>query len=218
MKWLISLALVLLSCHALPAGEEKARTITFSKDNLDKLPTGWKAGHTGTNGGGVWKVVADGTAPAKKGYVLAQTGKSPSSAFNLCVLDDGSYKDVEVTVEFKANKGDRDQGGGIVWRYIDADNYYVARFNPLEDNYRVYKVVSGKRIELQSKEDIKAPAGEWHKLTIRMVGDRIECLLDGKKHLDLKDDTYKKAGRIGLWTKADAQTSFDQIIITVLKK
>ena len=85
--------------------------------------------------------------------------------------------------------------------------------NPLENNYRVYKVVDGKRTQLETKERLKVPVGEWHELKIKMKGDRIECFLDGKKELDVKDATFTKAGKIGLWTKADAQTAFDYVRI-----
>jgi len=90
--------------------------------------------------------------------------------------------------------------------------------NPLEDNYRVYKVVAGKRIQLGTKEGLKVPEGEWHTLKIKMVGDHIECFLDGKKLLDVRDDTIPKAGQVGLWTKADAQTSFDDFVVSSGKK
>ena len=158
--------------------------------------------------------MADDTAPGKTGFALAQTAAGPGALFNLCVVDGTSLKDVEVKVAFKANKGEKDQGGGIVWRYQDANNYYIARFNHLEDNYRLYKVVAGKRVQLETKEDIKVPAGEWHTLAVKMVGDQIECFLDGKKHLEAKDDTFTKAGQVGLWTKADAQTSFDDFKVS----
>ena len=88
-------------------------------------------------------------------------------------------------------------------------NYYIARFNPLEDNYRVYKVVDGKRIQLGSA-DIKATPG-WHTLKVEMVGNHIECYFDEKKHLDVKDDAFKGDGKIGLWSKADAQSHFDDL-------
>lgn len=218
MRWILALMAVVLAGATAWAGDDKARTITFSKDSLDKVPTGWKADHTGKDGGGVWKVVADDTAPSKKGHVLTQGGESPGPVFNLCVADDTSYSEVEVSVMFKANKGAKDQGGGIVWRYADANNYYIARFNPLEYNYRLYKVVAGKRFQLATKEEIKVPAGEWHKLTIKMTGNQMECYIDATKHLDFKDDTFQKAGKVGLWTKADAQTSFDQLVIINLKK
>src|SRR5262249_14797207 len=157
----------------------------------------------------VWKVVADDTAPSKTGYALAQTSADCDALFNLCVAEGGSFKDVEISVAFKAVKGEKDQGGGVVWRYLDANNYYVARMNPLEDNFRVYKVVAGKRApEFQSVE-VKVKPGEWHTLKVVMKGDHIECFLDGKKHLDVKDATFKDAGKVGLWTKADAQTHFD---------
>src|SRR5207249_845865 len=111
---------------------------------------------------------------------------------------------------FKAVKGKEDQGGGVVWRLQDADNYYIARMNPLENNFRLYKVVAGKRMQLAGKDDLKVPAGEWHNIKVKMKGDRIECFLDGEKHLDTTDDAITKAGHVGLWSKSDAQTHFDQ--------
>jgi hypothetical protein len=123
--------------------------------------------------------------------------------------DDLSYRDVELTVGFKAVKGASDQGGGFVWRYQDANNYYVARMNPLEDNYRLYHVVAGKRTQFGGKEGLKVPTGTWHTLKVTMVGDKIECFLDGKKEIEATDTTFAKAGQVGLWTKADAQSHFD---------
>src|SRR5205807_8663667 len=128
----------------------------------------------------------------------------PNALFNLCVADGPSLKDVEIAVAFKAVRGKNDQGGGLVWRYQDANNYSVARMNPLEDNYRVYKVVAGKRIQLETKEDLKVPVGEWHVMKIRQKGDQIDCFLDDQKHLTTRDDTFTEAGQVGLWTKADA--------------
>jgi hypothetical protein len=181
------------------------------------VPAGWKAAQTGKGEGSIWKVVEDKTVPSKSGFSLAQTAESPGAVFNLCVAEGTSFKDVEVSVAFKANAGKKDQGGGVVWRYVDADNYYIARMNPLEDNFRVYKVVSGKRSAEFQNAEVKIPAGEWHTLSITMVGDKIECFLDGKKYLDAKDGTFEKAGKVGLWTKADAQTSFDNFRVKELK-
>jgi hypothetical protein len=212
MRWFNVAAVVLLGA-ALAAAEEKARALQFKKDDVGKVPSGWKAAQTG-KGSSVWKVVADDTAPSKTGYVLAQTTADRDALFNLCVAEDTKYKDVEVSVAFKANKGDNDQGGGVVWRYQDANNYYIARMNPLEDNFRVYKVVAGKRAKEFQNAEVKVKAGEWHALKVAMKGDHIECYLDGKKHLDVKDDTFKEAGKVGLWTKADAQTSFDDFKVS----
>ena len=208
---LLLIAMVLPLFAAVPMAADSAPRVRFTKDDLGKLPSGWKAAKTGKGEGSVWTIAADDSAPSKSGFVLAQTAESPRGLFNLGVADVGRFKDVEVQVAFKAVRGKIDQGGGIVWRYQDANNYYVARMNPLEDNYRVYKVVAGKRTQLGTKEDLKIPAGEWHVLKIKQAGEQIECWLDGKKYLDVKDDTFAKAGRIGLWTKADAQTYFDDL-------
>ncbi len=212
--WLVSVsALALLlplvaTTSAARADDDDATVVKFSKSDLGKVPQGWKVDKTGQGEGSVWKVIADKTSPSKTGYVLAQTAASPRRMFNLCVLSDSKYGDVEVTVCFKAVKGKVDQGGGIVWRYQDANNYYVARMNPLEDNYRFYKVANGKRTQLATKEGLKVPAGEWHTLTIECEGNTIECELDGKDILKCKDSTFTKPGKVGLWTKADAVTEF----------
>ncbi len=217
MNWIYGMALVALAGTVVLAADDKTKLFKFSKDDAGKVPSGWKAAQTG-KGESVWKVVADDTAPSKSGYVLAQTTDNPDALFNLCVADKPSLKDVEVMVAFKAVKGKEDQGGGIVWRYQDANNYYIARMNPLEDNFRVYKVVAGKRSKEFQNAEVKVKAGEWHTLKIEMKGDEIECYLDGKKHLEVKDDSIKDAGKVGLWTKADAQTYFDSFTVKDLGK
>lgn len=210
MRWVIVAVAAALSVTALTAADEQARRVTFNKGEEGKLPAGWTAAHTGKGEGSVWKVVADDTAPSKTGCALAQTAEGPNPFFNLCVLDDGRYQDLELSVRFKAVRGRNDQGGGVVWRYRDADNYYVARMNPLEDNFRVYKVVAGKRIQLETKEGLKVPAGEWHAVKVEQHGDRIACYLDGRKYLEAQDATFAGPGKVGLWTKSDAQTHFDE--------
>jgi hypothetical protein len=200
-----------LAATAVLAADPKPTAYPFKKDDAGKLPAGWSAEKTGEGEGSVWKVVADETAPSKSGYALAQTAESPEKFFNVCVVKDSNFKDVELSVAFKAVKGKLDQGGGVVWRFQDGDNYYVCRMNPLEDNFRVYKVIAGKRIQLQTKEDVKVPANEWHVIKVRQVGEQIECYLDGKKLLEAKDDAITRAGKVGLWSKADAQSYFDDL-------
>ncbi len=214
---LISVAILSLGAMVVFADVTiETTTYDFEKSTVGKMPVGWTATKTGEGAGkvSIWKIVEDKTAP-KGANVLAQTAASPSSIFNICVADKPThYKNVALTVSFKAVDGKTDQGGGLVWRYQDANNYYVARFNPLEDNFRLYKVVAGKRIQLATHEDLKAPAGEWHKMSVSMTGDQIECHLNGKKQLEAKDDTFTKAGQVGLWTKADAQTYFDDLVVS----
>lgn len=213
MRWLHTVGVVAILGTVLCAAEEKTRVFKFKKDDVGKVPTGWKAEKTGTGEGSIWKVTTDDTAPSKTGLVLAQTAESPNGLFNICVADDTKYKDVEISVAFKANKGKLDQGGGLVWRYKDNNNYYIARMNPLEDNFRVYKTVNGKRMQLATKEDLKVPTGEWHRMKIENKGDHIECYLDDKLYLDVKDGTFMEAGKIGLWSKADAQSYFDDLTV-----
>ncbi len=181
---------------------------SFEDARVGKVPEGWSTGKTGKGSGSVWKVIDDNSAPSGT-HVLAQTSSAgPNRLFNLCVCDEATLTDVDVTVSFKAVRGKIDQGGGPVWRYRDENNYYIARINPLEDNFRVYKVVKGKRTQLDSS-DAKAPAGKWHTIRVVQKGNRIQCYLNGKRHLDLQDDTFTGQGKVGLWTKADAVTSFD---------
>ena len=214
-RWIFPLIGSCLLTAALAADKGDPLVLGFGKEAGDAPPKGWTAARTGKGEGSVWKVVADDTAPSKTGFVLAQTASGPKGLFNLCVADDGAYKDLEMSVAFKAVRGDTDRGGGLVWRYQDADNYYLARMNPLEDNFRVYKVVAGKRTQLGTKDDLKVPSGEWHTIAITQVGDQIACSLDGVKYLEVKDDTFPTAGKVVLWTKADAQTDFDELKVVV---
>jgi hypothetical protein len=210
MQWTTVLTLFALAGAALVADEGKERAFKFSKEDLGKVPSGWKAEKTGKGEGSVWKIVEDETAPSKSGVVLAQTAQSPGGVFNICVAEDTNYKDVQLSVSFKAVAGDKDRGGGFVWRYQDHDNYYIARMNPLEDNYRVYKVVDGKRTQLGAKEGVKVKSGEWHKLRVEVKGNKMVGYLDSEKMWEITDDTYQNAGKVGLWSKADAQTHFDE--------
>lgn len=207
----------LLVAAAESAGEP-ARTFTFSKKEVGKLPAGWSAARTNLGKGSIWKVVEDKTTPSKSGFALAQVSESDNRVFNLCIAEGTRFKDGELSVYFKAVKGMVDQGGGIVWRYQNADNYYIARMNPLEKNLRFYAVLGGKRNQLATTEnDVVMLPNTWRKLTIRHVGDHIQVFLDDQKLLDVKDKTFTQAGAVGLWTKADAQTLFDQLVVRGLE-
>src|SRR5262249_4902958 len=164
MRWKTVFVILGLASTTLWADEGKERAFKFNKEDLGKVPAGWKAEKTGKGEGSVWKVVEDKTARSKSGLAWAQTAKSPGGVFNICVAEDTKYKDVKLSVSFKAIAGESDQGGGFVWRYQDNNNYYICRMNPLEDNYRVYHVVKGKRTQLGGKEGLKVPTAEWHKL------------------------------------------------------
>lgn len=100
-----------------------------------------------------------------------------------------------------------------MWRAKDASNYYIARWNPLEDNFRAYHVKGGKRTQLATAK-VKADPATWHTLRIVQAGNRIQGFLDGQKYLDVEDTTFPEAGGVGLWTKADAATFFDDLVVT----
>jgi hypothetical protein len=210
MQATTAVVLVALAGAAVWTDEGKDRAFKFSKADLGKVPASWKAEKTGKGEGSVWVVVEDKTAPSRSGLALAQTAESPGGLFNICVAEDTNYKDVTLSVSFKAMAGKKDQGGGFVWRYRDNNNYYICRMNPLEDNYRVYHVVDGKRVQIGAKEGIKVPVGEWHKLKVEVKGNRMEGYLDGEKMWEVTDDTFKNGGKVGLWSKADAQSHFDE--------
>ena len=193
-------------------GMASAADLSFQEASPGALPKGWTTAQTGEGEGSVWEVVDDASSP-DKGKALAQVAAdAPRALFNLCVADKFSLTDVELTVAVKAVAGKIDQGGGPVWRYQDANNYYIARVNPLENNYRVYKVVDGVRTELASA-DMKIPSGQWLKIHIVHRGNHIECHLNDKLLLNVADDGISEAGQIGLWTKADAQTRFAGVVV-----
>ena len=199
-----------------PVGARK-RVWDFEDVALGKLPEGWKA--EGTNQRGplaTWKVVEDATAPSGK-HALALTAVDHpfGGTFNLCWTDRLSFLDGRISVRFKAVKGEEDQGGGVIWRARDKENYYIARFNPLENNFRIYYVRDGARKTLASTR-VALPAGKWHSLEITQKGHNFEGYLDGKKLLEGESDRFTTPGGVGLWTKADAVTSFDKFSVSPL--
>jgi hypothetical protein len=210
-------ALLVAACAGvivLAADDPQPKSLSFKDAKVGELPSGWTAATTGKGTGSVWKIVEDPSAPGGT-RVLAQTAKGPSPLFNLCIADDVRHADLDFQAAFKPLTGEIDQGGGLLWRLKDANNYYVARYNPLEDNLRVYKVVDGKRTQLASANpENETPAGKWHAIRVVHKGNHIQCYLNGKKYLDVKDDAFKDAGKIGLWTKADAQTYFADLKVS----
>lgn len=200
MRNVILTAMALGASSAALAADGGKRTWNFDDDATGKIAKGF------TNEVGSWSVVETGN-----GKALAQIAKNPNATFNITLITDTSAKDVDISVDMKAIAGETDQGGGIVWRAKDAKNYYLARYNPLEDNYRLYKVVAGKRTLLQNA-DITHSDGV-HTLRVTMNGEHIEGFYDGKKYLEQNDGTFADAGKIGLWSKADAQSQFDNLTL-----
>src|SRR5207249_7836540 len=132
----------------------------------------------GTNQKGpvaTWQVAADKSAPSAPNVLsLVKASPDGGETFNICWTDAVHFKDGAIEVKFKAVSGKEDQGGGLIWRVKDKDNYMIARMNPLEDNFRVYSVKDGSRRQLDTAK-VKAEAGTWHTMKIVQKGDHIEC-------------------------------------------
>ena len=198
------------------ATTNKVENVLWNFDDVPvgKLPAGWKVEATNQKGPlATWQVIKDTTAPSRD-HVLAITRPNHTfgGTFNLCRTDSVSFLDGEIEVRFKAVEGEEDQGGGVIWRAQDSENYYISRFNPLENNFRIYYVRDGARKTLASTR-IELPAGVWHTLKIVQHGSQFKGYLNGKKLLDGTDDLFTKPGGVGLWTKADAVTSFDNFTV-----
>ncbi len=178
-------------------------TISFDQDAPGALPAGWRAGITG-RGSSVWAVEADATAPSKPN-ILKQSGRG---TFPWCVMPDVVIADGSVAVKFKAVSGQEDQAGGLVWRFKDGDNYYVARANALEDNVSLYYTQNGRRYTLKYV-DAPVPRDTWHTLRVTFFTKNILVYLNGIRYIEMKDDHIVDAGAIGVWTKADSVTLFD---------
>ena len=180
-----------------------AHAETFDTVKPGSLPAAWECGVTG-KGTPRWTAEADPTAPSAP-QVLQQSG---SGTFPWCVKKDASLAEGHVEVKFKALRGRQDQAGGVVWRWKDGDNYYVARANALENNVSLYYTEKGRRITLKYV-DAPVPANTWHTLRVEFAGDRIRVALNGKLYIELDDAHIKGAGAVGVWTKADSVTAFD---------
>lgn len=191
------------------------RTWNFDQVPAGHLPLGFSIRKTGNGTLPKWEVLADPTAPSKPNVLAQRSKENVGEHFNLVVVEDSEYQDLELEVKFKAIEGEEDQGGGLLWRYQDPDNYYIARANPLENNFRIYRVVKGWRKQLQSAS-VEVVSGTWHTLRIIARGDRMEGFYNGKKYLEIRDQTFTR-GKIGLWSKADAVTNFDDVQVRPLK-
>lgn len=180
-----------------------AETVNFDKVKSGALPPGWIAGVTG-KGTQKWAVEPDATAPSKPN-VLKQSGEG---SFPWCVKKDVNLTDGFVEVKFKPISGKEDQAGGVVWRWKDGDNYYVARANALENNVSLYHTEGGSRKTIKYVDAPVSP-NEWHTLKVTFSGKRIAVVLDGKTYIEQDDEHISGSGAVGVWTKADSVTSFD---------
>lgn len=213
-------SMIFLSVFMAMSATLFSQVINFDKDEDGKAPQRFSFGLTGKGKPGAWVVQKDPTAPSPPN-VLAQTDADPVSyRFPLCIYEAFTGKDVDVSVTYKPVSGKEDQAAGIVWRYQDQDNYYIVRANARENNVVLYKVEKGRRTDLPlvgkgktygAKASI--PSGEWGTLRVVAVGNRFEVYSNGIRLYEVEDSTFPIAGKVGLWTKADSVTLFDDLTI-----
>jgi hypothetical protein len=188
-----------------------SKKLTFDQDSADSPPAGFEFVRTGQGAEGRWVVRADKDSPTN--HVLVQESADPTDyRFPLAVVKEGSYRDVALAVRARPISGEVDQGFGMVWRYKDVNNYYITRCNADEDNCTIYHTVGGRRRPFQNKS-VKVAKYTWHTLKLEATGNHFVVWLNGTKVLDATDDTFKDAGRVGLWTKADSVIQFDDFTI-----
>jgi hypothetical protein len=202
---------VTMMTMTITTGIAVAQTVNFDDMKTGAAPHDWTATQTGS-GTAKWAVEKDDSAPSKPN-VLKQSGQA---TFPVCFKNNTNIKDGFVEVKFKPISGKEDQAGGVIWRVRDWNNYYVARANALENNVVLYKTVNGKRSALDIvgrkggygvKETVAS--GQWHTLRVEFAGNKFSLLFDGKKLFDVEDTTFAEAGKVGVWTKADSVTEFD---------
>jgi len=188
-------------------------TVSFENAQIGATPEGWTATLTG-KGDPKWTVERDETAPSKQ-KVLKQSGRA---TYPLLLKNDTNIKDGFIEVKFKAIAGSQDRAAGVVWRARDANNYYVVRANALEDNFVLYKTVDGIRsaLDIVGRKGgygvaVPVPANTWHSLRIEFKAARFGASFNGKQLFGVEDSTFTDAGMVGLWTKADSVTLFDQV-------
>lgn len=211
------LAAALLGAWAVARaqGTAAARTWDFQTDALGAAPAGFSFSRTGQGREGKWVITQDPSAPAGD-HVLAQLDADGTDyRFPLAVADSPSLADLRLEAWCKPVSGKVDQACGLVFRYRDAGDYYLVRANGLEDNVNLYKVVKGRRRQIEGWHG-RVATGTWHALAVEARGDRLRVFWEGKPIIDARDDTFREAGQVGVWTKADSVTSFDALTATPL--
>jgi hypothetical protein len=200
---------------AMPASEP-VRTWNFDGDTLDQLPPKFVMG-TFFDGrpAGDWKVIESPQAVSPPKVLAQLRNKGAEHNYNLVLVEDTASSDVDLSVSFLPISGKADMGGGLIWRAADDRNYYLTRANPLEQNIRIYHVVKGIRHMLKNFDQI-IDVKKWHTLHVITRGCQVQVLYDHQKVFDLCDQTFTR-GRIGLWTKSDAVTYFDDLRLTILR-
>jgi hypothetical protein len=213
--------LLLLLIAVLPISAARWETVRFNHSVPGKLPADWEVAMTHAGAPPDWEIVRDESAPSPPN-VLAQLSRDKTAGrFPLAIWDRASLQDGELLVAFKTVDGSIDQAAGIVWRYQDPNNYYIVRANALANNVVFYKVENGVRTSIAPKGlpsrsyGVKhlIPSGRWNNLKISFAGAKIAVFFNQEQLFEAEDTTFSKPGKVGLWTKADSVTYFDDFTV-----
>ncbi|HMS82994.1 MAG TPA: hypothetical protein PKD12_05050 [Nitrospira sp.] len=201
--------LLLLFGHASSAASE-VQVWDFDQNNPGMAPPGF---HIGTlfdgRPAGDWQVISTDKATSPP-HVLAQLhGKGAEHAYKLVLVQGTEAEDIDLSVKLLPIAGKADMGGGLIWRAADERNYYLVRANPLEQNIRIYRVVNGVRHMIQNFDHV-IDIRQWHRLRVQMRGCDVRVWFDEQAVFTLCDHRFAK-GHVGLWTKSDAVTYFDDV-------
>ncbi len=211
----------------VPTGKESTgmeNLLDFEGSGKEALPQGFTSAMTSEGGAPRWSVQEVADSPSGKMVVAQVSDDKTRGRFPLLVHNGVKSKNLDLSVKFKPVAGTVDQAGGLVWRYADKDNYYIVRANALEDNVVLYKVQGGKRTSIAPSgtasgtygQKVKVVGHQWHDLRVVARGNTFEVYFDGKKLYEVEDETFPAAGQVGLWTKADSVTLFDNLTVKPL--
>jgi len=209
------IALIVVSVIALAHGQ--TRRVDFTQDAVGQSPKGFEFGHTAKVGTpGKWVVQADGSNK----YLAQLDADRTGSRFPVAVLADVKAVNVDLSVRFRPVSGQIDQAAGLVWRFQDENNYYIVRANAREDNVVLYKVENGRRTDLPVRGEgrtygkpSQVPSGQWGTLRVVAKGPVFGVYHDARKLYEVEDTTFTQAGKVGVWTKADSVTYFDDLTV-----
>jgi hypothetical protein len=199
-----------------------AEVMHFEDCRPGTLPSGWTVAMTHDGGAAHWQILRDETAPSPSNVLVQSSQDRTAGRFPLAIWGGASLRDGEVGVAFKTVSGQIDQAAGVVWRYRDANNYYIARANALENNVVLYKVENGVRVSIAPKGmpsraygvKHEIPKARWNTLRVAFRGNSFKVFLNGEFMFETDDSTFTTPGKTGLWTKADSVTYFDDFSVT----
>ena len=212
MKVQFLMGICLLVAAVMVPAQSGRKKWNFDSDGEGKSPSGFIFERTGEGSDGQWAVKKGESAPSRPNVLAQMSQDKTDYRFPLAVAEGTSYGDVALSVKFQSISGTVDQGAGLVFRLRDKDNYYVVRANALENNFRLYHVINGRRVQFAGANFTVTPHA-WHEIRVEARGDELRCYYDGELKITARDSSFKNPGKIGLWTKADSVIYFDDLLV-----